>query len=101
MLEWQSRLSDVLRSRRGVAHSRQRLARSRGRRIPRVGVTRDRLSSCDVRVQLTHAAEEFGCVDLQLGDARGVCGIALRHRGQDRKGIAFDPLQLRLGDIYR
>jgi len=53
-----------------------------------------------VRVRLTHAAEEFGYVCLQLGDARGVCDTALRYRGQDRKDVAFDLLQLRLGDIY-
>ena len=100
MHERQSRLSDVLRSRRGVVRSRQRLVRSRGRRIPRADVTHDRLSSCDVRVQLNHAAEEFGCVGLQLDGARGVCGTALHHRGQGRKGVALDLLQLRLGDIY-
>ena len=100
MLERQSQLSDALRSCRGVAHSRRRLVRSRGRHIPRVGVTHDRLSSCGVRVRLTHAAEEFGYVCLQLGDARGICDTALRYRGQDRKGIDFDLLQLRLGDIY-
>ena len=70
-------------------------------RIPRVGVTQDRLPSCDVRVQLTHVAEEFGRVGLQLDGARGVCGKTLRYRGQDRKGIAFDLLKLHLGDIYR
>ena len=70
------------------------------RRIPRVDATQDRLSSCVVRVQLTHAAEEFGCVGLQLDGVRGVCDTALRYRGQDCKGIAFDLLQLRLGDIY-
>ena len=101
MRERQSQLSDVLRSRRGVAHSRQRLVRSRGRLIPRVGVTRDRLSSCDVRVQLTHAAEEFGRVSLQLGGARGVCIATLRYRGQDRAGIAVDLLKLHLGALYR
>jgi len=55
-------------------------------------VTQDRLSSCDVRVQLTHAAEEFGRVSLQLDGARGVCVATLRYRGQDREGIAFDLL---------
>ena len=92
MHEWQSRLSDVLRGRRGVTHNRQRLVGFRGRRISRVGVTQDRLSSCDVRVQLNYAAEEFGCVGLQLDGACGVCGTASRYLGQDRKAIAFDLL---------
>ena len=48
--------------------------------------------SCDVRVQLTHAADEFGRVSLQLDGAHGECVTTLRCHGQDRAGIAVDML---------
>ena len=53
-----------------------------------------------MRVQLTHAAEEFGRVGLQLDGARGECVATLPYRGQDRAGTAVDLLSLHLGALY-